>query len=122
MQAEEEAPRKTYRIGVVSAVAIHGKPQTRNGHTWHFAQYLHPRFDFDALKKHYPQALPSHLKYYRNPAITFGELPFPDTRFTHYYDADPLVSVAFAGSLPRCKGCQVAREEMVAGSGRRLDG
>ena len=45
-----EPPKKVYRIGVISA-AIDGKPQPRNGHTWHFAQYLHPTFDFDAFKK-----------------------------------------------------------------------
>ena len=107
----QEAPGKVYRIGVVSA-AILGKPQPRNGHTWHFAQYFHPTFDFDAFKKHYPQALPSHVKYYRNPAITFGELPFPDTRITHYYDADPAVAVAFTEVFP---GVKVAKslEEMV---------
>ncbi len=48
--------QKTLRIGVVSA-AILGKPQKRNGHTWHFAQYLHPECDFDALQKHYPQVV-----------------------------------------------------------------
>lgn len=109
--AQAAAPRKTFRIGVVSA-AIHGKPQPRNGHTWHFAQYLHPTFDFEAFKRHYPQALEGHVKYYRNPQFTFGELPFPDTTITHYYDADPSVSTAFTEVFP---GVQVATslEEMV---------
>ena len=44
-----ETLKKVYRIGVISA-AIDGKPQPRNGHTWHFAQYLHPTFDLDAFK------------------------------------------------------------------------
>ncbi len=85
---------KTFRIGVVSA-SIRGKPQPRNGHTWHFAHYLHPTCDFDALKKHYPQSLDSFRKVYRNPRFHFDQLPFPDTRITHYYDADPTVATAF---------------------------
>ena len=28
-------------------------------------------------------------KYVRNPKYTFDLLPFPDTKITHYYDADP---------------------------------
>src|SRR5262245_18240309 len=52
--AAAEPSANVYRIGVISA-AINGKPQPRNGHTWHFAQYLHPTCDFDALKKHYLQ-------------------------------------------------------------------
>jgi predicted dehydrogenase len=95
----DEGPRKTFRIGIISA-SIHGKPQARNGHTWHFAQYLHPEFDFDAMQKHYPQAVEGHRKYYRNPSYNFGELPFPDTRITHYYDADPSVAGPFTEVFP----------------------
>ena len=43
-------PGKLFRIGVVSA-AIRGKPQPRNGHTWHFAQYLHPTANLDVIQK-----------------------------------------------------------------------
>ncbi|QDU93620.1 Gfo/Idh/MocA family protein [Lignipirellula cremea] len=93
---------KVFRIGVVSA-AIEGKPQTRNGHTWHFAQYLHPECDFDALKKHYPQVVDTWKNYYRNPDFAFDLLPFPDTRITHYYDADPTVGQAFADVFPGVK-------------------
>src|SRR5689334_546718 len=89
-----EKPSKVFRIGVVSA-AIHGKPQPRNGHTWHFAQYLHPKMDLDAMQKHYPQAVPSHKKYYRNPNYHFDQLPFPDTTIAYYYDADPTMGEAF---------------------------
>jgi hypothetical protein len=46
-----EPPRKLYCIGVVSA-SIRGKVQPRNGHAWHFAQYLHPTVDLDAIKKY----------------------------------------------------------------------
>ena len=107
-----EPAKKPIRIGVVSA-GIRGKPQPRNGHTWSFCQYLHPTFDFVAMKKHWPQAYDSFQKHYRNPQITFGGvLPFPDTRITHYYDADPAVSVPYTEVFP---GVQVARslDEMV---------
>ncbi len=100
------AEQKTFRIGVISA-AILGKPQTRNGHTWHFAQYLHPTCDFDALKKHYPQVVESWQKVYRNPEYHFNMLPFPDTRITHYYDADPSVAGPFTEVFP---GVQVATD------------
>ena len=66
--AQAAPAEKKFRIGVISA-SILGKPQPRNGHTWHFAQYLHPTCDFDALKKHYPQAFDSFRKVYRNPTI-----------------------------------------------------
>lgn len=104
-------PARTFRIGVVSA-AILGKPQVRNGHTWHFGHYLHPECDFDALQKHYPQAAPSWRKTYRNPKYHFDMLPFPDTRITHYYDADSSVPQAFSEVFP---GVQVATslEKMV---------
>ncbi len=95
--------REPFRIGVVSA-AILGKPQTRNGHTWHFAQYLHPEIDLDALKKHYPQVVDGWRKVYRNPELDFDLLPFPDTRITHYYDADPTVGAAFAEVFPGVQG------------------
>jgi len=102
---------KVFRIGVVSA-AILGKPQARNGHTWHFGHYLHPEIDFDAFKKLYPQAYPSFKKVYRNPAYHFDLLPFPDTRITHYYDADPKVSPAFAQAFPGVKAID-SLEKMV---------
>jgi predicted dehydrogenase len=107
-----QAEKKSFRIGVVSA-AILGKPQTRNGHTWHFGQYLHPECDFDALKKHYPQVVDGWQKVYRNPKLHFDLLPLPDTKITHYYDADPTVSEAFAAVFP---GVQVATSlEKMAG-------
>lgn len=104
-------PARTFRIGVISA-SIHGKPQPRNGHTWHFAQYLHPTIDFDALKRHYPQHFEPYQKHLRNPKFNFDELPFPDTRITHYYDADPSVAVPFTEVFP---GVKVANklDEMV---------
>jgi len=108
--AAAEPAQKVFKIGVISA-AIEGKPQTRNGHTWHFAQYLHPTFDWDAFKKHYPQAFDGFKKFYRNPKYHFDELPFADTQITHYYDADPAVSVPFTEVF---SGVKVAKsvEEM----------
>mgnify|MGYP002631447218 CR=1 FL=1 len=94
--------KKVFRIGVVSA-AILGKPQARNGHTWHFGQYLHPDCDFDALKKHYPPVVDSWQKVYRNPKLHFDLLPLPDTKITHYYDADPGISTAFTEVFPGVK-------------------
>jgi len=100
--AAEEAPTKQIRIGVISA-AIHGKPQVRNGHTWHFAQGLHPVCDLDALKKHYPYGYNMFSKMLRNPKCNFDRLPFPDTRITHYYDADPQVAGPFTEVFPGVK-------------------
>lgn len=106
-----DPPGKTYRIGVVSA-SIHGKPQPRNGHTWHFAQYLHPTIDFDVLQLKYAPQYNSYKNYLRNPKFNFDQLPFPDTRITHYYDADPAAAAEFAEVFP---GVQVATslDEMV---------
>ncbi len=71
---------KSWRVGVISA-RIRGKPQRINGHTWHFAQYLHPTIDLKTAQKHLD---PGNQKYFeaivRNPACSFGILPFPDTR------------------------------------------
>jgi len=103
---------KAWRIGVISA-RRHGKPQRTNGHTWHFAQYLHPTIDLKTTKKHFD---PGSQKFFesivRNPACNFGTLPFSDTRITHYYEADPAVAKFFADSFP---GVQVATslEKMV---------
>jgi predicted dehydrogenase len=100
--AAPEPPKKTIRIGVISA-AIHGKPQERNGHTWHFAQYLHPDFNLDALKKHTPPKVKIFSEVIRNPKYDFDQLPFPDTRITHYYDADPKSAVPFTEVFPGIK-------------------
>lgn len=96
--AAEEPPAKVYRIGVISPAK-----QQRNGHNWHFAQYLHPTCDFDALKKHYPQGEPSFRTVFRNPRFSFDQLPFPDTRIAYYYDADPSLAAQFAECYPGVK-------------------
>jgi len=110
--ADEKPPNKIYRIGVISAT-IRGKPQPRNGHTWHFAQYLHPTVNIDTYCKLVdPGSAEFFRKYVRNPKYTFDQLPFPDTKITHYYDADPLIAAKFTEAFP---GVQVAKsvEEMV---------
>src|SRR6187399_2150 len=107
-----DPPGKVYRVGVISA-SIRGKPQPRNGHTWHFAQYLHPECDLDAIKKYLdPGSADMFRKYVRNPKYNFDQLPFPDTKITHCYDADPTVAGPFTEAFP---GVQVAKslEEMV---------
>src|SRR5262245_58096253 len=100
-----EPAKKPLRIGLLSA-AIHGKPQPRKGHTWHFCQYLHPEMDLEACKNVYPQFVPGYEKVYRNPKYNFDVLPFPDTRITHYYDADPAVAADFCKVFP---GVEVAK-------------
>lgn len=103
-------PARTYRIGVISA-AIRGKPQPRNGHTWHFAQYLHPACDLDAIKKYLdPGSADFFRKYVRNPGYTFDALPFPDTRITHYYDADPSVVGPFTEAFPGVRPARTVAE------------
>src|SRR2546429_8148420 len=91
---------KTFRIGVISA-SIGGKPQKTNGHTWHFAQYFHPTVNLDAIKKYLdPGSAKMFAEVTRNPRYNFDVLPFPDTRITHYYDADPTVGAAYAEAFP----------------------
>lgn len=102
--AEAVAP-KMLRIGVISATN-RGKPQPRNGHTWHFAQYFHPTIDLDAFCKFVdPGSAEFFRKYVRHPRCTFDQLPFPDTKITHYYDANAKDAVDFAKAFP---GVQVA--------------
>lgn len=104
-EAGEPRPTKYYRIGVISA-RIKGKPQPANGHTWHFAQYLHPTINMDAIRKYQdPGSVAMLEKYSRNPHESFGQLPFSDTRLTHYYEADPEIAARFAEAFP---GVEVA--------------
>ncbi|HEX3148885.1 MAG TPA: Gfo/Idh/MocA family oxidoreductase [Gemmataceae bacterium] len=99
-------PHKIYRIGVISA-AIHRKAQPTNGHTWHFAQYLHPTVDLDATKKYLdPGSSEFFRKVMRNPRFNFDQLPFADTKITHYYAADPKVIGPFTEAFP---GVQAAK-------------
>ena len=110
--AEPRGPDSVLRIGVISAT-IRGKPQACNGHTWHFAQYLHPTADIDAFCKFVdPGSAKFFREYMRNPKFNFDQLPFPDTRITHYYDADTQAATDFTQAFP---GVEVANsvEEMV---------
>ena len=94
------AAGKVYRVGVISA-SIRGRPQPTNGHTWHFAQYLHPAVDLGAVKKYLdPGSAEFFRAYIRNPRMTFDALPFPDTRIACYYDADPKAVGQFTEAFP----------------------
>jgi hypothetical protein len=101
-QAAGDAPAagKVFRIGVVSS-SIRGKPQLRNGHTWHFAQYLHPTVNLDAIQKYVdPGSAKMFRNYVRHPKYTFDQLPFADTKITHYYDADPAAAGPYCEAFP----------------------
>jgi predicted dehydrogenase len=109
---ESKHAEKPLRIGVISA-NIRGLSQPRNGHTWHFAQYLHPTIDLDVYCRMIDPGSASFMrKFARNPKHTFDQLPFPDTRITHYFDRDPKVAGEFTEAFP---GVQVAQsvEEMI---------
>lgn len=102
LQAQEapSAPAKTWRIGVISA-RIEGKPQPVNGHTWTFAQYLHPTVNLDAIAKYMdPGSARLFREHLRNPKENFGVLPFPDVRVTHYYEADPEIARMYCEAFP----------------------
>lgn len=100
-----EPARKPLRVGLISA-SIHGKSQPRNGHTWHFCQYLHPTIDYDAMKTVYPSFLEPFQRMYRNPQHNFDALPFPETSIAQYYDADPASAAEFCKVFP---GVEVAK-------------
>src|SRR5262249_15725818 len=86
------------------SASIGGKPQKTNGHTWHFAQYFHPTVNLDAVKKYLdPGSAKMFATVTRNPSYNFDVLPFPDTRITHYYDADPGVAVPYTEAFPGVK-------------------
>jgi hypothetical protein len=104
--ARPEPAGKVYRIGVISAT-IRGKPQPRNGHTWHFAQYFHPTVNLDAIQKYLdPGSAEMFRKYVRSPKYNFDQLPFPDTKITHYFDSDRKAASEYTEAFP---GVQVAR-------------
>ena len=49
-------------------------------------------------------------KYVRNPKYNFDQLPFPDTRITHYYDADPKAIGPFTEAFPGVKAATSPKE------------
>ena len=49
-------------------------------------------------------------KYVRNPKYNFDQLPFPDTRITHYYDADPTAIGPFTEAFPGVKAAKSLKE------------
>jgi hypothetical protein len=101
---------KVYRVGVLSA-SIRGKSQPTNGHTWHFAQYLHPTINLDAVAKYLdPGSAEFFRKVVRNPKYTFDQLPFPDTRITHYFDADPKAIGPYTEAFPGVRATRSPEE------------
>ena len=99
-------PGKVWRIGVISASG-RGTPQKTNGHTYHFAQGFHPTVDMKAIEKHLSKGPVDLFRtHMRNPREDFARLPFPDTRISGYYDADPAVATKFTEAFP---GVAVAR-------------
>jgi predicted dehydrogenase len=105
LQAEEAKPQKVFRIGVISA-SIEGKPQRTNGHTWHFCHPLHDKIDLEVVKKTLdPGSAKIFETFFRNPKLSFDQIPFPQTRITHVYDADPASAALFASAY---QGVQVA--------------
>ena len=109
-QSKPAAPNKVYRIGVISA-SIGGKPQKVNGHTWHFAQYLHPTCNVNAYAKYVDPGSARFCKdVIRNPKNAFDGWPFPDTKLTHYYDADQSVIAPFTEAFPGVKAAATMKE------------
>jgi hypothetical protein len=107
--ARDEAA-KVYRIGVISA-SIGGKPQKTNGHTWHFAQYLHPTCDVAAYAKYVdPGSADFMKKIMRNPKHAFDGYPMTDTKLTLYYDADQSVIPPFCEAFPGVKPARSLKE------------
>lgn len=101
-----EQHNKVYRIGVISA-SIRGKPQPWNGHTWHFAQYFHPDINLDAIRKYLDPGSGEYFRtHIRNPQYTFDQLPFADTKITHYYDADQSVIGPYLEAFPGVKAAK----------------
>ena len=100
------AANKIWRIGVISA-SIRGQPQKTNGHTWHFAHGFHPTVDLKAIEKHLSRGPVDLFKsHFRNPKEDFAQLPFPNTRITHYYDTNPASAAMFVEAFP---GVEVAK-------------
>lgn len=105
-----QEPKKTYRIGVISA-AIEGKPQKTNGHTWHFAQYFHPEIDQDVIKKVLdPGSARMFEKVLRNPRYSFDQLPFPDTRISHIFATPGDGLDRYIAAFPGVKIAESAEE------------
>jgi len=104
---------RTFRIGVISASNA-GKAQRTNGHTWHFAQYLHPVCNLDAISKYLDKGSAKFFKtIIRDPRHGFDGWPFADTKITLCHDADRSAIEPFTEAFP---GVQAAAslEELVA--------
>jgi len=102
---QANAPAKVFRLGVISA-SIEGKPQRTNGHTWHFCHPFHDKIDLDVVRRTLdPGSAGIFETHFRNPRLSFDQIPFANTRITHVYDADPASAALFASAY---QGVQVA--------------
>ena len=114
-------PDKVYRIGVISA-AIRGKPQPTNGHTWHFAQYLHPTIDLDAIKKYLDPGSADYLPQVRpQPEVQLRPAPVPGHEDHALLRRRPEGDRPVHRGVPRREGGEVAGGAGRAG-GCRLAG
>lgn len=106
----QENAAKVFRIGVISA-SIGGKPQKTNGHTWHFAQYLHPECNVPTYCKYVDPGSATFMKnVMRNPKNAFDGYPMTDTKLTLYYDADQSVISPFCEAFPGVKPARSLKE------------
>ena len=113
--AVEPTPRKSYRVGVVSA-ALRGQSQKNNGHTWHFCFAIHPRINLDAIKKYLdPGSASFFANYIAKPASFFHQFPFPDTTIACYYDSDREARNAFCEAYEGVKPVDSIQEMMQEG-------
>ena len=98
---------KTFRIAAfVLPAAILGKAAAATaGISGISPQYLHPTCDFVAARRNTirKDSTSFHNFFSAIPKFNFDQLPFPDTRITHYYDADPKVAVPFTEAYPGVK-------------------
>jgi hypothetical protein len=99
--------KRVYRIGLIKAAR-------GNLHSWHFFQGFHEPIDMKALEEHQGKEMVElYRKWLRNPRITGGKPPFPDTRITHVYDKEEKAAKRFAAVFTGAK--PVAKVEKMIG-------
>ncbi|MDA0835061.1 MAG: Gfo/Idh/MocA family oxidoreductase [Planctomycetota bacterium] len=98
--ADNDASKKIYRLGVISA-SIRGKPQITNGHTWHFTHCFHPQVNLDAIKKYLdPGSSREFEVHFRNSTMNLDQIPFNDTQIAYYYTTSPEEAAKFCEAFP----------------------